>query len=131
SAQATIYNNSTNSVNKEVELLLRWSDSAHNAQGYEINIQMSGAYAQIVRWNGPFGSFQELTRAASPPAPKTGHVYKATIVRNTISVYFNNQLLMQATDSTWSTGQPGMGFFVEPGASNSEFGFTSYTANGL
>jgi hypothetical protein len=131
SAEAVIYKSSTNGVNKEVELLLRWADSAHNARGYEINIQQDGHYAQIVRWNGPFGSFSELTRTNSPPVPKTGDVYKATIVGNVITVYYNNTKIMQASDSTWATGQPGIGFFREPGASNSEFGFTHFTASGL
>ena len=131
SAEAVIYRNSTSSINKEVELLLRWSDSAHSAQGYEINIQHDGLYAQVVRWNGPFGSFLELARASTVPAPKTGDVYKATIVGSLITVYFNNVQIMQVSDSTWTTGQPGMGFFVEPGASNSEFGFSRFTAAGL
>lgn len=131
SAEATIYNNSTSSVVKEVELLLRWSDSANSAQGYEININHMGQYAQIVRWNGPFGSYVELTRAASVPVPKTGDVYKATIVGNVITVYFNGSQLMRASDSTWTSGQPGMGFFIEPGASNSEFGFSRYVASSL
>jgi hypothetical protein len=131
STEAVIYRNSTSGVNKEVELLLRWSDSAHNAQGYEINIEHDGLYAQIVRWNGAFGSYQELARASNPPVPKTGDVYKATIVGSLITVYFNGVQIMQTSDSTWATGQPGMGFFVEPGASNSEFGFTHFTASGL
>jgi hypothetical protein len=131
SAEAVIYNSSTSSINKEVELLLRWSDSAHSAQGYEINIQHNGLYAQVVRWNGPFGSFQEIARANNLPAPKTGDVYRATIVGTLITVYYNNNQIMQAADSRWATGQPGMGFFVEPGASNSELGFTRFTAKGL
>ena len=36
----------------EVEVLLRWADSAHIARGYECNLAFDGGYAQIVRWNG-------------------------------------------------------------------------------
>ena len=131
SAQAVIYNTSTSSTNKEVELLLRWSDSGHGATGYECNINHLGLYSQIVRWNGPLGSWTEIGRAPNPPQPKTGDVMKATIVGNVITVYINGVQIMQATDSTYKTGNPGMGFYIDPGALNSEFGFSSFTATGL
>ena len=132
SATAVIYRNtSTNSTNKEVELLLRWSDSTHSATGYECNIQHNGQYAQIVRWNGAYGNFTEIGRASNPPNPKTGDVMKATIVGNVITVYINGVQIMQATDSTYSSGNPGMGFYIDAGASNADFGFSSFSATAL
>jgi hypothetical protein len=134
SASAVIYlnpNAANTGTNKEVELLLRWSDSAHSATGYECNIHHQGLYAQIVRWNGPYGSFTEIGRAPSPPQPKSGDVMKATIVGNVITVYVNGVQIMQATDSTHKTGNPGMGFYIDPGASNADFGFSSFSATGL
>jgi hypothetical protein len=44
------------SCSHEVEILLRWADSDHNARGYECNVSFDGGYTQIVRWNGPKGS---------------------------------------------------------------------------
>lgn len=132
SATAVVYlNPNANSVNKEVELLLRWSDSARGATGYECNLQHRGQYALIVRWNGPYGNFTEIGRARSPPQLKTGDVIKATVVGNVITVYVNGTQIMQATDSTYTSGNPGMGFYIDAGASNSDFGFSSFSASGL
>lgn len=134
SASATIFLNPTTAVSstREFEILLRWSDLAHSATGYECNLQHQGGYAQIVRWNGPFGDFTVLTNAAKPPKPKTGDVMTATIVGNVIKVFLNGSQFMQATDSTHATGNPGMGFFIgTAGTPNDDFGFTSFTATGL
>ena len=131
SAEAVIYlNDDGSSGNKEVELLLRWSDSANSARGYEILLNHRGAYAQIVRWNGPYGDFTYIGWA-TPPAPKTGDVFSAKIVGNVITAYLNGVQIMQATDSTWADGQPGVGFYVDSGGSNTAFGFSSFAAKGL
>ena len=44
----------------EIELLLRWADSAQIARGYECLFNHLGG-VQIVRWNGPFGKFTVLS----------------------------------------------------------------------
>ena len=85
---------------------------------------------QIVRWNVPYGDFTVLAGAAHPPRPKTGDAMKATIVGNVITVFYNGKQIMQATDSTYATGNPGMGFFIRAPARNDEFGFTRFTATG-
>jgi len=134
SASGVIYlNPNTDSANREVELLLRWSDSAHGATGYECLIQHQGQYAAIVRWNGPLGDFTVIGRAAASatPHPKTGDVFTATIVGNVITAYLNGVPFMQATDSTHATGNPGIGFFIRAPASNTDFGFTGFSATGL
>ena len=56
----------------------------------------------------------------------TGDVIKATIVGNVISAYINGALLARATDSTFSSGQPGISFFIRPGGSPAMLGITSY-----
>lgn len=133
SASATISLNpaASGAPGREVELLLRWSDLAHSATGYECNLHYQGAYAQIVRWNGALGDFTVIGGASSPPKPKTGDVMTATIVGNVITVYYNGTQIMQATDSTYTTGNPGMGFFIGAGAANDDFGFSSFTAAGI
>lgn len=118
-------------VNREVELLLRWSDEAHRAMGYECNLNYAGAHAQIVRWNGKKGDYTVLANARRPPRVATGDVMRATILGDSIKVYLNNHLIVQAHDSTYPTGNPGIGFFIRAGASNAEFGFTSFAARGL
>jgi len=135
SASATLVVNTaaTDTDTREAELLLRWSDSAHSATGYEVNVQYLGAYVQIVKWNGAFGDFTQIGGVTNIPKPKTGDTFKATIVGNVITVFYNNTQIAQATDSPnpYTTGNPGMGFFIRAPAANTDFGFSSFTATGL
>jgi hypothetical protein len=132
SASAVIHlDPNTNDATKEVELLLRWSDTPDGATGYECNLHHRGGWAQIMRWNGKFGDFTELGHARRPPKPKTGDVMRATIVGNVIRVYLNDKLIVEATDSTHRSGNPGIGFFIRGDTSNAAFGFTRFVATGL
>jgi hypothetical protein len=133
SASATIVlnTNATDANTREAELLLRWSDSTNSATGYEINLHYLGAYVQIVRWNGAFGDFTLIGGVTNLSKPKTGDVMTATIVGNVITVFYNGTQIAQATDSTYATGNPGMGFFIRAPAANTDFGFSSFTASGL
>jgi hypothetical protein len=131
--EATVYTvNQNSSVFQEVEIRLRSSLSAHRATGYEINfrcLKTGAAYSEIVRWNGPLGDFTYLsTISGSKYGVANGDIVKATIMGNVISVYINNVLILTATDSTYSSGNPGLGFCC--GSSMSDFGFTSFTATG-
>lgn len=117
---------------QEVEILLRWSDSENSAQGYECFIHHGGQYAKIVRWNGPYGDFTTIADVGDVAAPRDGDMIRATAIGNIITLYLNDQMLAQAVDSTYPTGNPGMGFFKDKdGGANTEFGFESYTATGL
>ena len=58
----------------------------------------------------------------------TGDVLKATIVGNTITMSVNGMLLAKGIDSTFSNGQPGIGFFIRPPGSSKLLGLTSYKA---
>jgi len=53
---------------------------------------------------------------------------KATVVGQTITVYINGKQVLQATDSTFTSGSPGIGFFLHGSANNADFGFTSFSA---
>jgi hypothetical protein len=114
----------------EAEILLRWADTSNTARGYEITFSYWGAVG-IVRWNGPFGSFTGIGDGKIDRGFVSGDVVKARIVGNLISVYVNGTLVAQATDSTWSDGQPGMGFFRRTQGASSDFGFSGYTASSL
>lgn len=114
----------------EVELLLRFSDDSNNARGYECLFSWAGG-VQVMRWNGGIGNFTVLNTSQmsyfSRPLA-TGDVIKASIIGSVISLYINGQLIVQGSDSTFKTGQPGMSFFVRPGGSASFLGLTSLTA---
>jgi hypothetical protein len=120
-------------VNHEMELLLRFSDSSTTAQGYECLFN-AGGVVQIVRWNGALGDFTVLPTTGPGGIGgdlNSGAVIKATIVGNVISTFINGVLMAQATDNTYSTGQPGIGFFTRPGGNSANFGMTSYSATTL
>jgi hypothetical protein len=130
SVEATIFINGSFTYNQEVELLLRWSQSAHVARGYEVLWDARNAYGYIVRWNGALGDFTLLKRLAFPRAPVSGDIVKARIVGSVITVYFNGALVGIFSDSTWATGNPGIGFYSDDpsGAQNPRFGFTRFMA---
>jgi hypothetical protein len=123
----------------EVELLLRFSDSKTSARGYECNLSWDGTYAEIVRWNGPYGDFTYITKQRTFHAgimpPNNDDIFKATILGSTINVYLNknngkgDQVIVTGTDPTYGDGNPGMGFFILGSVDPTWFGFSSYTAS--
>ena len=136
SASATVHsvNQKGGSVYEEVEILLRWSLSAHSAKGYEINfraLNSSESYTEIVRWNGGRGDFTYLAqRRGSAYGIKDGDVVKATVVRNIITSYINGVAVATASDSTYGSGNPGMGFFLQGATGvNRDYGFTTFSAS--
>ncbi|MGQ0836069.1 MAG: hypothetical protein ACT4O5_14345 [Gammaproteobacteria bacterium] len=132
SAQGTIYiaPGIDPSESHEVELLLRWADSAHVARGYECLLNFLGGI-QVMRWNGAVGDFSGTSGAGSVGTVRTGDVFKATIIGNVISVYYNDALICSVTDSTFTSGNPGIGFFKRTTGLNNVFGFSSFTATSL
>jgi hypothetical protein len=133
-AQATVHvaSNYTPPSSHEIELLVRFEITAHNARGYEINCGWNGAYSQIVRWNGALNDFTYL----NPTGPgfgvlAEGDVIKATAVGSTITVYKNGTQVMQVTDATWGDGNPGMGMFIRPGGTPKNYCYTAFSAGAL
>jgi hypothetical protein len=115
----------------EVEILLRWADSAHNARGYECNVAWDGSYAEIVRWNGPVGDFTYLGATGSVPGGiHDGDTLKATIVKDKIELYVNGVMRTSAQDSTFATGDPGIGFWrgTNGCGTRGDFGFKQFSA---
>lgn len=129
SAQATVNLKNRTGV-QEVELRLRTTISAHSITGYEINFSVGSTnYIQVVRWNGALNDFTYLDSTGNYTI-SNGDVVKASISGNTITVYLNGKQVLQSTDSSFSSGYPGMGFFIANGGSNSNFGFSNFTATG-
>jgi hypothetical protein len=123
SATVARSNPQPDSIFEEVELFLRGTISAHSITGYEINTRVApdtgGGYLQIVRWNGAVNDFTYLTvTGPGINGAVDGDVILAKIVGGHISVYYNGALVGEADDSTYTTGNPGMGFFFQ-GASGS------------
>ena len=129
--QAVVYIASGDSTTfEEVELRLRSSLSAHSCTGYEVNfsVKPDNPYCQIVRWNGPLGDFTLLD--ARSVGVVNGDVVKATAVGSTITCYINNTAIFSVNDTTYPSGNPGMGFYLQDGLGPPfNYGFSSYTAS--
>jgi chitodextrinase len=134
-AQATVHSvNQTDSLYEEVELRLRSTISAHSNTGYEINFRCSktaNAYSQVVRWNGPLGNFTYLMSNGGAQYGVTNKdVVKATMIGNVITVYINGVQIGQVTDNTYTSGSPGMGFYLSGATGvNANYGFSNYLAS--
>lgn len=118
------------SCTHEVEILMRWSDSAHDAHGYECNLAFDGSYAQIVRWEGPLSGFTYLASGSVPGGVHDGDTLSATAVGDLITLSVNGVEIARANDTTFPTGDPGMAFW-RGGAcgTQGDYGFTSYSAS--
>lgn len=119
------------SCTHEVEILLRWGDSAHAARGYECNLAYDGSYAQIVRWNGPVGDFTYLGSGTVPGGVHDGDTLSASITGDRISLAVNGVERATAQDSTFAAGEPGIGLWRGSSGCGTlgDYGFTSYTAS--
>lgn len=115
----------------EVEIRLRSEISPNVNRGYEIlfSVLQTGSYIQIVRWNGPLGDFTYLNDSCSSVRLSDGDVVKASMIGTTIRAYVNDGQVCQASDSTYSSGKPGIGFYLESNwSAQDNFGFKDFTA---
>jgi chitodextrinase len=131
-ATGTVHTGNHQAVSEEVELLLRWSVAPHRATGYEILFSVSpgNPYVDIVRWNGALGDFTYVAQGQLPRSLAEGDVVNATINGQIITAFLNGVPVLQGWDNTYSSGNPGLGFFFVPNGSakSADFGFTSYIA---
>ncbi len=128
------------SCHQEVEILLRWTSSAHRTTGYECFarcVNDRSSYLQIVRWEGPLGKFTYLAdKRGADFGLKDGDILKASIVGNVITVFVNGVEKAQVKDDTHKTGSPGIGTFLSCDGgrgigSNKDFGFKNFTARAI
>ena len=117
----------------EVELLLNTTITPYSITGYEIlfSVNPNDPYIQIVRWNGALNDFTYLNVVSMDGVSMgvaDGDVVKATHIGNTITVYKNGTQVLQATDSTYSTGSPGIGFYDSVDTNWTSFGFSHFSA---
>ncbi|HEY1765276.1 MAG TPA: hypothetical protein VGF85_10160 [Opitutaceae bacterium] len=133
-AEATVHATNPNLKTwEEVELRLRSTLAPHSCTGYEILFRCSKAdeaYSDIVRWDGPLAKFTYLThKEGSKYGVKEGDVVKATMIGPKITVYLNGTLIAEAWDRTFTSGSPGVGFFLQADTGlNKNYGFTRFSA---
>lgn len=136
-AQATVHrtNRDNDNIYQEVELRLRSTLSPHNATGYEVMFRCSksaNAYCSIARWDGILGAWMMLKEMkGSEYGVGDGDVVKAGIAGDTITVYLNGKEIVKARDYLFTSGNPGMGFYLEKATGvNDQCGFSSFAAWG-
>jgi hypothetical protein len=127
------------SSQEEVELHLNMTITPDNITGYELDFStISGnPYIVIVRWNGPLNSYCYINSGSTCSNPVTvpmvihnGDVLKGTNVNGLITVYVNGVAEATATDTTYSNGSPGVGFWNVGGNTGdlANYGFSEFTA---
>lgn len=134
-AQGTVYRApgySPTGSKHEIELLLRFEITAHGARGYEILWGHEGSFA-IVRWNGPLGDYTDLgVNGPGPGVAVDGDVLRAAISGNLIMVYKNGALVgTSPPNSTWTDGQPGLGFWPVDASTPANYGWTRFEAGSV
>jgi immunoglobulin I-set domain protein len=130
-AQGTVYTVRQNSsIHEEIELRLRTTITPHSITGYEIDFRCTSdgsQYVEIVRWNGPFGDFGYVATKKGPGL-RNGDTIKATVIGSRIAVYINGTRVLQGTDTTYTNGSPGMGFFLQGSGNTADYGLTNFSA---
>lgn len=138
---ATVFVDATinTTISHEVELLLKWSDDAINAFGYEANYSIVGG-VQIIKWNGTFGSFTPLTDDSFSTGTigrnfTSGDIVTALVQGTRFTQYVNGVKMFSCIDTSYTTGQPGIGAFARPDADpnsgNPKFCFEDVTITPL
>ncbi len=117
----------------EIELLLRFTITAHSASGYEVDFRFDGTGVQIMRWDGTLSNVNPLSGQTGTGLASlaTGDILKATMVGTTITVYKNGSAIWSASDGTYTSGNPGVGFYINPGGTPENFCISQFTAAGL
>jgi hypothetical protein len=132
--QATVRTvNQRNDAYQEVELRLRTTLSPNVNSGYEILFRCThdgSQYQQIVRFNGPLNSYTYLSDIRGGRGLYDGDVIKATMIGSVITVYQNGTQIAQVSDSTFTSGSPGIGHWLRgPADGVDDYGFTSFSAS--
>jgi hypothetical protein len=128
---ATVYSKDpTEEYFQEVQIRLRTVIEPKLCTGYEVFwrcLKTDQGYAEIVRWNGPVGDFTSLQKLFGPRCGvEHGDVVEATIEGNVIKGFINGVEVITATDDTFQSGSPGVGFNFGVGDTNADHGFSSF-----
>lgn len=136
SAQMTVKIKSTSNASEELEeVWVRTTIAAHSVTGYEVTCSVSpnDPFLRLTRWDGPRGDYAVLANAST--GCKNGDVVQAAISGSSITVYKNGTSMLTATDSKYTSGSPGMGFYIQnvqgtASAADAEFGVSAFSAAG-
>ena len=132
----------------EIELHVRMNfPTSSQCSTYEMNINWDGGYCDFIRWDGPLGTdigdfvFIRPSGSFGLDGPvQNGDQFALQIVGSSLNGYVKRvgetlwtQInTLSVTDSTYATGNPGIGFYTSDGAVGRDlFGWQSLTMFGL
>lgn len=118
---------------QEVELRILSSISSHSCTGYEIVFSCSTDntkwYVQIVRWNGVVSDFTYVNNSDTTHHVVNGDTVSATVDGNgLIKAFINGTLIVSGTDTTFTSGNMGIGFYLAGTVDPTKYGFTQFSA---
>jgi hypothetical protein len=130
-AKARVFSrNQTSRYYQEVEIRLRSSVAPHVCTGYEVFwrcLRAEGAYVWIARWNGRVTDWTTLARnEGAEYGVEDGDVIEASIEGNVIRGFRNGIEVVTATDDTFGSGAPGIGFNFACDGTYVDHGLTHY-----
>lgn len=129
-AQGTVFRSSGYTAGHEIELLVRFSITANVARGYELYWSTNGGLV-LVRWNGALNDFNPLA-SSSPGLATTGDVLRLEVLGSLLTAKINGATQFTFTDTSWSTGQPGIGQNPYEAASDfTSYAWSDFTAGAL
>jgi len=136
SIEATVVVSPNPNGSQEVELRLLTTISGHSITGYEVLFSVTGnTYVEVMRWDGgiTLDKFSSVVFGYGPRL-KTGDRVKATVsAAGVFTVYEDTGggyvQILQGTDTRYTTGAPGVGFFNVGSGANDTFGFSTFFAS--
>lgn len=140
---ATVSKGSSFASLQEVELLFRFSDSPGSGlvTGYEMNLAFNGAYWNCYAWQGGITGpdFRQITGNGVSGGVHDGDLIRGRVQGTTLSADINYNdgagwhNVFTATDSQYSSGTPGMGFYGETDMNTraDQFAFKTWSAVSL
>jgi hypothetical protein len=125
-------------INHEIELHTRCTISANSITSYEFLMNTAGNY-QVVRWDGAIGVLDFTITVTEQNGGPTGlmcvngDVVRIEVTGSNFTMKLNGTTLATWTDSTYSTGGPGIASFWRPDVSivPSSLGFSRVVVGNL
>ncbi len=113
----------------ELEQLLRWLCSSNYMPGYEALWTMN-TNVQLIRQEGDYNPSGNFTALASDSIAdmQNGDSLVSSIIASAILMKRNGSTAISHTDSTWTTGTPGVGAWLTGGGTPNRFCSTSFLA---
>lgn len=142
-ASAIVAINGTDaSSQQEVELRTHTTITAHSITGYEfdLSVKSGSLYVVIVRWNGALNSFTYCANGGtcngvlgtiSVAVPNNTVIEASSSAAGVHTLYVNGIPEFTTTDTTYTGGSPGIGFWQVGGttANLTNFGLKSFSAS--